>query len=172
MNTLAPGIVLGKTVATCGGWPGAGFLERELECGLELLARAWERGGRVNTAPLALGTVFALLLFTQTLPAAFLTWLETLVAFPPFAADEANSVSVHGHGLVVSLAEFLGLIFTGTSSHDVQVPPNDALTWCEALSLKFTEPYYVTFPLTPRPEKCSISDMKLYVRQYYLYELT
>jgi hypothetical protein len=25
INTVAPGIVLGKTVATCGGWPGAGF---------------------------------------------------------------------------------------------------------------------------------------------------
>ena len=73
--------------------------------------------------------------------------------------------------LVVSVEEFLGLSFSETSSHDVQVPPNDALTWCEALSLKFTEPYYVTFPLTPRPEKCSISDMKLYVRQYYLYEI-
>jgi hypothetical protein len=25
INTVAPGLVLGKTVATCGGWPGAGF---------------------------------------------------------------------------------------------------------------------------------------------------
>ena len=48
-------------------------------------------------------------------------------------------------GLVVSVGEFLGLSFKETSSHDVQVPPNDALTWCEALSLKFTEPYYVDF---------------------------
>ena len=56
-------------------------------------------------------------------------------------------------GLVVSVGEFLGLSFTETSSHDVQVPPNDALTWCEALSLKFTEPYYVDFSVNSQTGK-------------------
>ena len=50
-------------------------------------------------------------------------------------------------GLVVSVEKVLRVSFTEPSSHDVQVPLHDALTWCEALSLKFTEPYYVDFSL-------------------------
>ena len=56
-------------------------------------------------------------------------------------------------GLVFSVEKVLRVSFTEPSSHDVQVPLNDALTWCEALSLKFTEPYYVDFSVNSQTGK-------------------